>query len=497
MAAIAATAMACGGNGNDQASRLPTDPYPSLAAKCAAPRSGTDPFSGQVYPDKPGSLADEKAWLLGWSQDLYLWYRDIPQLDPSAYPTAVDWFDALKSSQITASGKEKDQFHFSEDTASWQQLSEAGLSAGYGANFDVVAPYPPRRILVAYTDPGTPADAQAVGRGAEVLAVDGVDAVNAGSNAAVDTLNAGLFPAGAGETHSFIIRDLGSSLTRTVTLTSAVVASTPVQDVGIVAPGVGYLLFNAHVATAERQLIDAVQQLHGINDLVLDLRYNGGGLLDIASELAFMIAGPAQTAGKTFEQMRWNDKHPSVNPVTNRALTPIPFESQAVGFTADVTPGAALPHLDLTRVFVLSTASTCSASEAIINGLRGAGVQVVLIGDTTCGKPYGFYPQDNCGTTWFTIEFQSVNAAGFGDYADGFVPNGLGATGILGCEVADDLSHNLGDVNERLLGAALQYRSSQTCPPPGSLLVGGPTVLSGHVIRPPALTNRIYRAATR
>jgi hypothetical protein len=73
-------------------------------------------------------------------------------------------------------------------------------------------------------------------------------------------------------------------------------------------------------------------------------------------------------------------------------------------------------------VFVLTSADTCSASESIVNGLRGAGVTVHLVGSTTCGKPYGFYPQDNCGTTYFAIQFQGVNFLGFGDYADGFTP---------------------------------------------------------------------------
>ena len=68
-----------------------------------------------------------------------------------------------------------------------------------------------------------------------------------------------------------------------------------------------------------------------------------------------------------------------------------------------------MPTLNLTRVYVLTTADTCSASESIINGLKGAGVTVNQIGVTTCGKPYGFYPQDNCGTTYFSIEFRGVN----------------------------------------------------------------------------------------
>ena len=79
-----------------------------------------------------------------------------------------------------------------------------------------------------------------------------------------------------------------------------------------------------------------------------------------------------------------------------------------------IDPGVALPSLNLSRVFILATGSTCSASEAIVNRLRGIDVEVVLIGDTTCGKPYGFYPTDNCGTTYFTVQFAGANAKGLG-----------------------------------------------------------------------------------
>jgi carboxyl-terminal processing protease len=91
---------------------------------------------------------------------------------------------------------------------------------------------------------------------------------------------------------------------------------------------------------------------------------------------------------------------------------------------------------------------------------------VIEIGSTTCGKPYGFYPQDNCGTTYFSIEFRGVNAQGFGDYSDGFSPentvNPAGVT-IPGCSVADDFTHALGDPNEAQLAEALAYRSGGAC----------------------------------
>src|SRR3989337_1061849 len=102
--------------------------------------------------------------------------------------------------------------------------------------------------------------------------------------------------------------------------------------------------------------------------------------------------------------------------------------------------------------------------------MRGVNVPVVQIGSTTCGKPYGFYPRDNCGTTYFSIQFQGLNARGFGAYADGFTPqlpgDPNGAT-LSGCYIADDFTRPLGDTTERRLQAALSFRASnnQTCPP--------------------------------
>jgi len=199
---------------------------------------------------------------------------------------------------------------------------------------------------------------------------------------------------------------------------------------------------------------------------VLDLRYNGGGYLAIASELAYMIAGPGPTAGRIFDELSFNDKHPATNPVTGQALSPTPFYSTALGAPFNGTPGQALPTLDLPRVYVLTGGGTCSASEAIMNGLRGVGVEVIQIGSTTCGKPYGFYPTDNCGTTYFTIQFKGANDIGFGDYSDGFSPANSAGPGedVPGCSVADDFTAQLGDPAERRLAVALAYRDGAACP---------------------------------
>ena len=99
-----------------------------------------------------------------------------------------------------------------------------------------------------------------------------------------------------------------------------------------------------------------------------------------------------------------------------------------------------------------------------MNGLAGAGIQVIQIGATTCGKPYGFLPQDNCGVTYFAVQFKGVNQAGYGDYAGGFVPGaGPGGNQFAGCMVADDFTQLLGDPAEARLASALQFRKTGRC----------------------------------
>jgi carboxyl-terminal processing protease len=187
----------------------------------------------------------------------------------------------------------------------------------------------------------------------------------------------------------------------------------------------------------------------GVKDLVLDMRYNGGGLLGIASELAYMVAAPGKTRAPP-SSAAVQRKNP-FGARSHRVV--VPFLHTGRGYS--VPPASRCPRSASARVTVLTGPDTCSASESVVNGLRGVGVTVNLIGGATCGKPYGFYPQDNCGTTYFAIQFQGVNAKGFGDYGDGFAPT---------CTVADDFDHQLGDKNEARLAAALGLISGGACP---------------------------------
>ncbi|MCZ6831058.1 MAG: peptidase, partial [Gammaproteobacteria bacterium] len=182
-------------------------------------------------------------------------------------------------------------------------------------------------------------------------------------------------------------------------------------------------------------------------------------------------------------------------------LQPTPFHTESLGFSTQ--SGLPLPTLALLRVFVLTGPGTCSASESIMNSLRGVDVEVIQIGSTTCGKPYGFYATGNCGSTYFTIQFRGINAKNFGDYTDGFSPANTVAnvgTVVPGCSVADDFTAQLGDPSEGRFATALAYRDMQNCPAPSGIAL--PSVSSsitslsavdGTVVKSPWLTNRILR----
>ncbi|MDP5458684.1 S41 family peptidase [Alishewanella sp. SMS8] len=447
--------------------------YPAestLKNYCQTPRSGIDPFSNEAYPDRVGSSMHEKMWLRSWTNNSYLWYREVADRDPAPFSVA-NYFDLLRTEQLTDSGSPKDNFHFTEVTAEYQQQTQAGVTAGYGIKWSFGRNSPPRSITIAYTEPNSPARNAGLARGDQLVSINGVDFVNDNSEAGVDLLNRALFPSETGLTFNFVFTAVDGTR-KTVSMTSANVSTSAVQNVAVLdtpTGKVGYMQFNTHIAPAQPQLISAVQQFASANvkDLVIDLRYNGGGLLALASQLGYMVTGPAIIQNQFFERTIFNDKYPNTNPITGASLAPIPFYSKVIDYEGNRLTNTDLPSLNLSRVFILSTGNTCSASEALINGLRGINVEVILVGNKTCGKPYGFYPTDNCGTTYFTIQFTGVNAQGFGEYADGFIPknNPVFAADVKGCALNDDFSKPLGDPSERLFSAALYYAQNNSCPP--------------------------------
>ena len=499
---------ACGGGGSNAGeqvlgtapspSPVPPVPSPPPAAAVAQSCAPTNPYRADATSATTvGTLTGEKAWVKSYMEQAYLWWEEIPTVNASAaaysdtakVEASLDaYFSALKTPITTASGKPKDEFSFTYPTKAWNDLFQSGAVSGYGIEWYFGSPTPPRGLRVAFVEPGSPAAAAGVRRGDTLVSTDGVSA-DVNTESGVAALNAALFPSTNGSPHSFVFTPVAGG-TRNVNLTSATVIKTPVPTTQVLTTGagrrVGYLLFNDHIASAEGQLITAVNSLRdaAVQDLVLDLRYNGGGYLYIASELAYMVAGASRTSGQVFVQTEYNSKRTAE---TNSADARTPFLDTSCYLDSNFKcpRQEPLPTLNLNRVFVLTSSGTCSASEAIVNGLRGVNVEVVLIGDTTCGKPYGFTAKDNCGISYFPIEFKGTNAKGFGDYADGFAAT---------CPANDDYSRALGDPTEGQLAAALYRLDNGVCNPAlgrAAPKAAGSTAPKGGLLRGPERENLI------
>lgn len=465
LASICMLISACGGESKTQAPNGWVEgeylPSRNFANICRNPRQNID------YPDLAGTSVDENNWIRSWSHETYLWYNELPDIDP-ATPSLADpikYFDEMKTSAKTSSGLPKDRFHFTLNTQEYNQYTETGVSAGYGFTYLLIQSSPPRKAVIVYSESNSPAANNNIRRGAEIISIDGEPFIYGNA----DILNAGLIPKKLGEYHTFEIKEPNSLSTRTVVLQSTEITESPVYKLDIFSQNnqkIGYLALNTFgIAIAEKQLIDAVDQLKNdqINDLVLDLRYNSGGYGLFAATLGTMIAGN-DAIGEIFNQDKFNDKHPTYNPVTGKLIKSDLFPSVTSGIFS--TEKTTIPTLNLSRIFILSTENTASASEFLINALRGIDFEVILIGEKTLGKPYGFYATDNCGITYFSIQFKGSNAKGYGDYTDGFKPSAVdnNSDHVKGCEVFDDLSHPLGDKNERMLATALHYIENNECP---------------------------------
>jgi len=426
---------------------------------------------------RPGSLSDEKKWIQAYMNQRYLWYQDIRPLDPEASQyTLLDgngqlqvgrslaaYFNDLRTQRLTPSGARVDKFSFVIDTKSWNEFSSSqSLGFGWllrrqGDALKVAYVYPLVHSGLAFE--------QGVQRGDRVISVNGVML----GELSPQELNQALNP----ETPASHVFGLERGGQRRSVVLQAQNVSLPQAEYSIVETDEtrwGYLVFNSHVASAEPVLLQAIRAFRrsGITELVLDLRYNGGGYLAIASALATAIAGDARTQGRVFEQTRFNDKRSAQN-----------FSMGFYGST--LFSGQSYARLDLSRLYVLTSAETCSASESLINGLRGVDVEVVQIGETTCGKPYGFYPQDNCGLTYAAMEFEGVNDKGEGGFSDGMTPQ---------CVVRDDLNFALSDPREPLFATAIAHRKGLACVTPsakgllGSVSAVGQDSKPGSLLRP-------------
>ncbi len=435
----------------------------NLKNLCQVVRTDRD-LNGDRRPDLQGEFLHELFWLRSWMNETYLYFDQVTDRDPNGFTDVEAYFDELIVDPPT------DRFSFLQSTEDFETRSSGAPTFGYGASFAVLSNDLPRDWRVSFTQSGSPAETGGLTRGARILEIDGEDFLNANSQTAVDRIVAGLFPTSVGESHTFKLR-YPDGTEADITIDSTSLAIDPVNKVDIIERDdekIGYLHFNSFgPRTGERQLVEAFERFstEEIDELVLDLRYNGGGLLFLAAQLGYMIAG-TQSGNQVFYSQEFNSRDPGRNPLSGERVSPINFQTETIGFTDDVTPGQALPTVSLNRVFVLTTGRSCSASEAIINGLIGIGVDAIQIGTRTCGKATGQIPTENCGTTFLPLHFRGVNANGFGDYDGGFAPGEMtGSAGpvILGCSVNDDFSSPLGDTNEAQFAAALNFAETGSC----------------------------------
>jgi C-terminal processing protease CtpA/Prc len=224
-----------------------------------------------------------------------------------------------------------------------------------------------------------------------------------------------------------------------LTLTKEAVAITPVLDFRVLeahSKKIGYMVFQDFIDTADVELDEAFSLFtsEGIDELVVDMRYNGGGSVSVAQYLAGWMIGKDH-GDETFVNFKHNRKLSSWDTTLN-----VPQRAEA---------------LNLNRVFFIGTSSTASASELVINGVKPYVPSVILAGSTTHGKPVGMYafPFIDYDYVVLPIAFKYTNADGEGDFYDGIAPD---------LPADDDLTHDFGDPEETSLKAILDYIGNES-----------------------------------
>lgn len=441
---------------------------------------GVDEFYGHCYrPDytreqKKGNLNHEKHFVRELMNDIYLWREDTVDVNPNTFNDPITAFYALKSKAVTESGKSKDEFSgmmwYDDYIKRYVDGVEFSIGAHISAsNFDEADDGKALSLTIAYVEEGSSAALNGLKRGDKIIEVNGQKTSEAISYSAKEDLYYSVaYPENTNSIQLNVLA-LGDTEANEFYIRPTDVTINPVIHSQIINENsntFGYLVLNTFTSDLViPQLQEAFSDFSsaGVNELILDLRYNSGGSIYSAQRLAYMIAGEANTKDKTFALTQWNSRHPNFDPITEEPLADeifIPTEED------NTTP---LASLNLNRVTVITTGATCSASELIMNALKGIDIEVVQIGNTTCGKPYGFYGIPNCELVYFPVQFQAINAKGFGSYADGFsAANGseTSNTTLPGCSVNDDLDHALGNTTEKLLASAIFYNENGHCPEP-------------------------------
>jgi C-terminal processing protease CtpA/Prc len=417
---------------------------------------GTTPPTGSVPPPPPPptasacSLGARQAWALAQMKEWYLFPETLPtNLNPAAYSSVEAYIDALTA---TARAQRRDRF-FTYLTSIKEENAffNSGSSAGFGIRFSYDTGQ--NRVFVIEAYEGAPALAAGIDRGTELLAI-GTSAANlktvaelmasGGPQAVSDALG----PSDPGVTR--VLRISSSAGVREVAVTKADYELTPVSSrygAKIIDDGgrkVAYVNLRTFINTADPALRSAFASFKaaGVTDIIVDVRYNGGGLVSIA-ELIGDLMGANRSPSDVFSFTTFRPEKSSYN--ETRFFKPQP---------QSIAP---------TRIAFIGTTGSASASELIINAfIPYYHKNEALVGTNTYGKPVGQIALDQsaCDDRLRVVAFKTENASRQGDYYDG-----LASKVEASCAAGDDYSRQLGDPQETSTRAALDFLAGRVCTP--------------------------------
>lgn len=431
-----------------------------LAAACAAmvagcggsSGGGSGPPSAGVTPTPTPSpspttatcsLRARQDWVLAQLQEWYLFPNLLDTTVNPANHTSVDsYIDALVA---PARAQSRDRyFTYLTSIAEEQAYYEQGETAGFGfrLGYDVGG----NRVFVIEAFEGAPALAAGIDRGVEILQIGSQSVSSLMASGGPAAVIQALGPDTAGTVRAFTFRTL-SGTQFTATLTKAAFEIDPVSDrygAKIISDGgrqVGYLNLRNFIDTAHPDLRAAFAyfKAQGVTELIVDLRYNGGGLISIARLFGDLMG--AGRAGQVFSYVTFRDSKAN--------------ENETYAFRAQ--PEAIAP----TRIAFIGTGGTASASEMVINGMDPyLGANMALVGSNTYGKPVGQIALDQpaCDDRLRAVALKIENANHQGEYY-----TGLASTVANTCRANDDIGHQLGDPDEAMVRVALDFLAGRSC----------------------------------
>ena len=403
--------------------------------------------SGSEGTATPGGCSDtrEKRFVLDTAREWYLFDELLPAgVGAKDYATAAELLDAL-TAEARAAGKDR---YFSYLTS--RQEDDAIFQAGEFVGFGFRTRIEGDRLWLTDVYEGSPADDAGLARGVEITELDSGDGfVPIATVLANDPeLDEAFGPATEGVERGVRFLLPGGGAAEAV-ITKRVVEIIPLAQGGAAilslpanpAVAVGYFNLRTFVSTAEVPLRDAYAafRAQGVEYFIVDLRYNGGGLVSVA-ELIGDLNGAARDDSDVYLEMRFNERKARGNDVVRR------FQPRA----ESVAP---------VRIAFITTGLTASASEIVINSLA-PWTEVAIVGDDTLGKPVGqaAFDLSGCDLRLRLIAFQFNNADGQGEYYEG-----LASTLPFACRAEDDLTYLPGDPAEASTAEALAWLGSGAC----------------------------------